>query len=535
MLQKELTREQALQTGEQLLAILELPILERGYSYFSDGAVFNTRVQDGRYLASNVQGTAVYDVLLDLKDVQNSTCSCPYTRCCKHIAATFFQMYSVFDNPRSFLARARQPRSPVFTPSMLIPAYRDVLKQISDEREAPSPTSPLRPQSSVDEWWSFMESWTRNLPAAMEQHRASTELMTSYQNLLHLAVHWNIGRARLFSIHAILFHLLTLEDFVHTHRHSNWSVDLTQTAEKLLEHLEGSLYELDTEQMQKDFPAEWEATLAITSRLKRRNRSALYWAYAYRMIWWELGANVSWVEREVAELEHELQFPTLSPGQHEMYRLFRAHFFVQEGHDQPALEIWLSLPRIPLSFYLYYIKAFARDGEWARVLVWTKALERQIATAVSADYRFAVAIWQEAMKNVGKAEECGRELRNFLPASFYEYSSHLEENGEHRRWIDLHLSYQTPLADLPPARIKMLEESEPELLFPVYLQEVNRLIQKRTRPSYQEAIRHLKKVRALYQKADREQGWNEYVKRLMEKHNRLRAFQEEVRRGNLSL
>lgn len=535
MLQKELTREQALQAGEQLLAVLEQRILERGYTYFSDGTVFNTRVEQGRFLTSNVQGSAVYEVRLDLQDVRNSTCSCPYSRFCKHIAATFFQMYSVFDNPRLFLAQARQPRMPVFSPTMLLPVQRDLFKRTSEERAAASFSSPLQPESSADEWWSFMESWTRNLPAAMEQYRASSELMTSYQNLLSFVADWDVTRARLFSIHAILFHLLKLFDFVHAHRHSHWSADLTQTAEALLERLEGCLFALDTAKIQSDYSVEWAKTIQLTRRMKQGHPNTLYWAYAYRMIWWELGTDAHWVQAEVAELEQALHNPSLPPAQQEAYRMLRAHFFVQEGADQSALAIWLSIPRIPLSFYLYYIKSFARNGEWKRILLWTKALERLIAEAPSADYRFAVAIWLEAMKNEGRAEECGALLRNFLPGSFYEYAAYLEQAGAGRQWVDLHMSYQTPLAELSSSFTQKLEETSPGLLFPLYLREVNRLIQKRNRPSYQEAIKLMKKARTLYVKAGKEREWNVYVKRLTEKHIRLRAFQEEVRRGKLSL
>lgn len=91
MLQRELTREQAIQVGEQILIAVEGHIIERGYTYFSDGVVFNTRVEQGQYLTSDVQGSEAYHVRLDLESVQNSTCTCPYSRICKHIAATFFR------------------------------------------------------------------------------------------------------------------------------------------------------------------------------------------------------------------------------------------------------------------------------------------------------------------------------------------------------------------------------------------------------------------------------------------------------------
>ena len=536
MLQNELTKVQASQAGEQLLELVDQRILERGYAYYSDGAVFNTRVEQGRFLTCSVQGSVVYKVTLDLQEVRNSTCSCPCSLYCEHIAAAFFQLYSVFDNPRQFLSRAAQPRMPVFHPSMLIPADRDPFLRGADVRASASSVFPLEESSSAEEWWAFMESRTRSLPAAMAQHRASAELMSSLHNLLSFAADWEVNKARLFSIHAVLFHLLKLHEFANSYRHSHWTSDLTQTAEKLIAHLEGSLFAVDVRKLQSDYAKEWEATLNLTGHLKHETPHSLSLAYAYRMIWWELGeAAKSRIQAEVDGLERSLQNPALSDSQKETYRILRAHFAVQEGDDRSGLFVWLSIPRIPLSFYLYYIKSFARNAEWQRILLWTNALERLIADAPAADYRLAIAIWMEAMRNDGKSDDCGPLLRNFLPGSFREYAAYLERTEADRAWVDLHMTYQTTLAELTPACIKRLEETRPSLLFPLYLREVNRLIRTRNRPAYREAVKWMKKARTLYARAGKQTEWNVYVRRLTEKYQRLRAFQEEVRRANLSL
>jgi uncharacterized Zn finger protein len=136
---------------------------------------------------------------------------------------------------------------------------------------------------------------------------------------------------------------------------------------------------------------------------------------------------------------------------------------------------------------------------------------------------------------VGRAEECGTRLKMFLPGSFQEYASYLYENEQFKEWMDLQLSYAVSFAEIQAWQVKQIEETSPALLFPFYLQQINRLIAERSRPSYKEAIRLLKKVRTIYSKANQEARFGSYLDQLSAKHNRLRAFQEELRRGNLNL
>ncbi|MFD2371654.1 SWIM zinc finger domain-containing protein [Brevibacillus sp. GCM10020057] len=533
MLQRELTREQAVQTGEQLLAYAERAILERGYTYFSDGVVFNTRVENGTLLACDVQGSQVYHVVLNLEDVQSSTCTCPYTRLCKHIAAAFFQMYSVFDNPRHYLSRAQQPRRARFSPAMLEPAYRQVFQPGSQEGAAAR--SPLNPDGSVRDWWTFLEGWTRNLPSSMETYRASSELLSSSQNVLGVASAWPAACAQLFAVHANLFYLLKLQEFVKTNRQSFWFQDLSQTAERLVEMLEGTLFYMDTAYLREHHYPLLEQTMHTARQLKDTDSSALYWSFAYRLLWWNLLQEPDWIRAEVEELDKKIHDPDTDATALERYKLLRAHFYVMEGADKSAIDIWLPNSRLSLSFYLPYLKMFARSKDWSRFLTWIEWLQSLIGQAEPQTYQLVIAIWQEAMERVGRGDECGPGLKQFLPGSFHEYAAYLYEQRQFRQWIDLQMSYQVPLTKIHATQFKEIENSEPGLLFPLYVREVNRLIGERNRPSYKEAIKLLKKVRTAYSKANLETRWERYIDRLTAKHNRLRAFQEELRRGNLNL
>lgn len=534
MLQRELTREQAVAAGEQVLQGMESTIIERGYSYFSSGVVFNTRVENNRFLFSDVQGTQVYHVRLDLEDVQNSTCTCPYTRLCKHIAATFFQMYSVFENPRHFLARAQKPRRVSFSSAMLMPRYRPVASEEHGNETAPV-SSPLTAASSVHDWWAFFESWTRNLLSAMESYRASSEIFSSYQNVLSVAGGWPREPAQLFHIHANLFHLQKLQQYVKSYRQSYWYPDLAKTAEQLLEQLEGTIYFADRQALWADHRSALAETVTIMQKWKENDTSSLYWVYAYRMLWWSLLTDPDWVKQEVATLEQAMKKPNAPAAEIDKYRLLRAHFSVMENEDALALQVWKQIGGLPLTFYLPYMKAFARNQEWQRFLNWTEALTDLIGSAEDQQYRLVIAIWQEAMKQVGRSDECGHMLKNFLPGSFSEYALHLYEEKQFKQWIDLHMSYQVPLADVSSVHLKEIEEAAPSLLYPYYIREINRLIRERNRTAYKEAIKLLKKVRAIFAKAKQESDWEHFVDKLSAKHNRLRAFQEELRRGNLYL
>lgn len=535
MLQRELTREQAIQTGEHILDLMEGHILERGYTYFSNGVVFNTRVEDGKLLKSDVQGTQIYHVSLHLDAVQDSTCTCPYSRLCKHIAATFFQMYSVFDNPRHFLTRAQQPRLATYSPAMLAPAFKRGIRNLTQSETSENSHSPLQPESSVNQWWTFFESWTRNLFAAMESFRASSELLSSYENVLGIASKWPENRGQLFAVHATLFHLLKLQEFVQIKRQSYWFHDLSQTAERLLLQLEGILYYLDAVQLHATDLSDLEETKELVQTWKYMEPNSLYWSYAYQLLWWELLQRPEWTKEEADELNKLIHLPETTEADKEKYGMLLGHFLVMKKEDQAALDIWLPNKRLGLTFYLPYVKSFARKNDWSRFIAWIDRLERLVGEAEPQHYRLVTTVWREAMEQIGRGQECGKKLKKFLPGSFQEYASYLFENQQYKDWMDLQLSYRVSFTDIPAWQIKQVEEAAPVLLFPFYLQEINRLIGERSRTSYKEAIKLLKKVRSLYSKVNQEARWGSYLDQLSAKYNRLRAFQEELRRGNLNL
>ncbi len=81
--------------------------------------------------------------------------------------------------------------------------------------------------------------------------------------------------------------------------------------------------------------------------------------------------------------------------------------------------------------------------------------------------------------------------------------------------------------------LRHLESCEPAVLIPLYHQWAAKLIEEKNRSSYREAVRLLKKLRSLYNRQKMGKEWDTFISRLSLRFPRMRAFQEELRKGKL--
>lgn len=58
-------------------------------------------------------------------------------------------------------------------------------------------------------------------------------------------------------------------------------------------------------------------------------------------------------------------------------------------------------------------------------------------------------------------------------------------------------------------------------------------IEERNRKAYRRAVRYLKKLRTLYKRLKRTDEWDAFIIHIANLHSRLRALQEELRKGKL--
>jgi uncharacterized Zn finger protein len=103
--------------------------------------------------------------------------------------------------------------------------------------------------------------------------------------------------------------------------------------------------------------------------------------------------------------------------------------------------------------------------------------------------------------------------------------------GEYERWVELQviMGYSPEL--IQRKDLKEVISLNKESVLPIYHQTIDRLINERTRKSYQSAIKHLKTLRSLYFDLGEEDRFTKYINQIASVYGRLRAFQEELRKG----
>jgi uncharacterized Zn finger protein len=105
--------------------------------------------------------------------------------------------------------------------------------------------------------------------------------------------------------------------------------------------------------------------------------------------------------------------------------------------------------------------------------------------------------------------------------------------GRYRRWVNFHLAERIGLSSLYPVDMRAIEAHDPTLLLPVYHQSIDAYIKQKNRTAYKEAIRLLKKLASIYKQLGRQDRYEAYMEKLARHYSRLRAFQEELKRGKL--
>ncbi|KMY55645.1 hypothetical protein AC623_18330 [Bacillus sp. FJAT-27231] len=125
-------------------------------------------------------------------------------------------------------------------------------------------------------------------------------------------------------------------------------------------------------------------------------------------------------------------------------------------------------------------------------------------------------------------------LERMLPYSYSELSFYFLQTEQYREWVELQLWMDSELPELDRNGLKEAAKQAPHEVLPLYHHGILRLIEERNRASYKKAVRYLKRLRTLYKKLKRTDRWDMYIHSLLETKKRLRAFQEECRKGQLT-
>ena len=124
-------------------------------------------------------------------------------------------------------------------------------------------------------------------------------------------------------------------------------------------------------------------------------------------------------------------------------------------------------------------------------------------------------------------------MLGLLPQSYTKLSEHWLRLSRYQDWADLQLLSGVKLEAISLEEVKQVSKHAPQLMFPLYHQSIEAAIQSRNRQGYRLAVKQLKRLSKLYSASQFASRWPVFIEQLTDKYQRLRAFQEELWKGNI--
>jgi len=212
------------------------------------------------------------------------------------------------------------------------------------------------------------------------------------------------------------------------------------------------------------------------------------------------------------------------------------HFEHGADHDEVALAL-IHTAATKQDFYPDrlpdYLERLTEHADWQRLAYWLTKLADVLRQQQSNLQNYA-SYWEQVIAELPEAEsQMWTALEKLLPVGGRIYEEKLLAYGKWQLWMDYQLSAGNDPANYKVTELQPLENNAPEMLLPFYHQAVERHMAHKNRQGYKAAVKLLKRLAKLYKKIKQEPRWNDFIEHFAQRNSRLRALQEELRKGKL--
>jgi uncharacterized Zn finger protein len=513
--------------------------MQRGWLAYQKGCVQNVKAKHGKVQAEVLVKQETYRVEMDLEQFDNSRCTCSTKRYCYHMAAIFFNLYGQFEKRTElFLMHHQQMR-----------LRRS--KERSDKQKRAAKAYAAPPESSAQESQAVQEedslyTWQLDLNKKFAgyftspSHHVDSFHAEAEKYINRVTENW-LQESRVLYLAAAELFLLVLAENRYSDLSNGYKPQQLQDSfmrlfelcatgfRKRIAHL--TLQTSDNHIRQRLL----ELFDFIHKHAFRWGDAAVRWLDIYRHLIWQIADQPELLKKEEARLQAEINEATAASDKQMRLRLASLHLeMLRDGEAAfpKLLELAQEIGEIEHCFA--YVEQSIRARDWPVVQERLNSMLEAVRSSGSKQVmdRY-LGFWLRLMPHLDSNAHRLDALRALLPHSFELYASSLEQMGEYRDWIDLQAAADRPLQELNAALLGEIERRDPEAILPYYHQIVERSISERRRDGYKQAVELLKKLQACYEQLQQADRYNEYLTRLIDKYKMLRAFHEELRRGNL--
>ena len=520
--------------------------IKRGFQYFKQGHVHQLTMPDATHIEAVVEGNENYSLHLNLDSFSSNHCSCPVPANCKHMIAVLLEYANLQERPVHALVNAHSSTmfKQVVKPSPHIGPNRSATQTLDRKVEA---SAKLKGQASlistlpISEWHDLFERCIGPLGMKIPNAQYAQSALASIR-----AIEPQLSPVMelLYQFHA---HLFVLNKLVippqHQVNYSNYYMGFhAQVAADDMQDAIGQI--VANELAIKSEPEQWgyiEDTLTmLRKQMLTEPQNLQYFLYVYNQLW------LKWIYPNLDDKKiclEELEY--LQSAKDELgASLSRLPWMLTQSWMQFYLsqdeQAWALLKTADKIFnihpeHLYpFLSILLKDEAWSRMNNWLVELGPLLSNHRNNKLSHYWTCWEATVLHLPEAEQSmWSTLISMLPHSRHIYEDKLLAHGKWKQWMDYQLSTGKEPLDFRVTVFQPIEKNAPELLLPFYHQAVERYIVQKNRDSYKQAVKLLKRLSKLYKKTKQEARWGLFITALATRNSRLRALQEELRRGKL--
>ncbi|MGF2712447.1 SWIM zinc finger family protein [Bacillus cereus] len=494
---------------------------------YRSGVVYNVDF-DGYTLSGTVNAEgSVYSIHIPIRNVTESYCDCFAPTQCQHMLAVLLSAASSFGQVGDVLTLFKNNTKPSLPP---IRTARQVLQSSAFE------------EMDYKSWQTYFENEYESFKK--EQARLTYKqmyflmsLFTDFYTKLERKAPRIVAIHELFKLHAALYCFQKLlEEIQEFEANKLYSYHQPVNVVRLfVDKVESTLRDLKTEEI----PEESKPILQETARLIHEaffstDAYTQERFFIYRHVWGELLRTEEQLQEEEKRIDTKIN--PLSKA------LASSHLLFLNNEDLSAMELLKKQPASVVSLYFYWLEELLSAMQWDRAKSWLSFTYKQVKETITEQentvfiqdiVRLFVMMYETYATHTN--EQAGLEmiLQELLPYSFTNYEQYVLAKKQYYAWTELQLLYGFEVIELLKEPLKDIEKEAPEAALPLYHHAAIEAIEERNRKSYKRAVRYLKKLRMLYKRLKRTDEWDAFIIHIANLHSRLRALQEELRRGKL--
>lgn len=515
--------------------------IKRGFQYYMQGRVHSLTISGEELVEATVEGSKNYHVGIHLDSLYNNQCTCPVETNCKHMIAVLLDYAKLHERSIHAIVNAKSSAA---------------LKQAAEASSTHSATvdrlagglADLKKQAThmstlaISEWHHLFELSTNILLNSTKNEQYVHRMLTAIHQIKPTLVP---AMECLFELHA---HLYVLEKLFKQEPNTAWynpgshiGYHTQIAADAVLQKIEQIYAQELTITPESET---WQRVIETLDHMRMlmltESKNRRYFSTLYAQLWVNyIHPNHNDSQIYLEELGH-LQAAENELGA-DLSRLpwliaqSSMHFYLSQ--DQEALKL---IQAAGDSFNIHsddvipIFNQLVQTEDWSRLKEWLVEIGPVLGKHRNDNLHPYISYWETVIQHIPEADQqMVYTLARMLPYSSKVYEETLLTYGKWQQWMDYHLSAGNEPMEFRVSVFQPIEKHAPEMLLPFYHQAVERYVLQKNRDSYKAAVKLLKRLSKLYKKMKQEARWELFITSFSSRNSRLRALQEELRKGKL--